>query len=119
MSLALNKFSPEQFNRQLQIGTVESTQNENTGANETRFKTQFTVWAMPYTRSMAQNLSLMGTDCKDSIQLVIRHNSAVIKQLVVQYNDQLYEIVNDSVDDSNIVISYDILTLQLIQKAGN
>ena len=119
MNLALNKFSPEQFNRQLQVGTVKSTQNENSGVNETHFKAQFTVWAMPYTRTMSQNLSLMGTNYKDSVQIVIRHNSSVVKQLAVQYNDQLYQIIDNNVDDSNQVISYDILTLQLIQKAGN
>ena len=68
---------------------------------------------MPYTRTNTQNVSLLGTDFEDTIQIVIRHNPLIDKGLLVQYQDQLYQIVNLSLDDSNQIVTYDILTLQI------
>ncbi|MHA6973931.1 phage head closure protein [Levilactobacillus brevis] len=116
--MVLNKFSPERFNQKLVFGVLKSVQNENTGANETSFEPSFSLWTMPYTRTLSQNLSINGTAYEDSIQMVVRHNSAINRQLIVQYSNQLYKIIDNSVDDSNQVIGYDILTLKLNQKAG-
>jgi SPP1 family predicted phage head-tail adaptor len=116
--LALNKFSPEQFNRQAQFGFTEPIINPNTGASEAQFKPQFTLWCMPYTRTNTQNASLLGTDFQDTNQIVIRHNSSVDKGLLVQYQDHLYQIVSLSLDDSNKIVAYDILTLQVSERVG-
>lgn len=114
----LNKFSPERFNQKIAFGTLKSVQNEDTGANTTRFEPSFSLWTMPYTRTLTQSLSINGTAYQDSIQMVIRHNPAVNRELIAQYDNQLYKIIDNSVDDSNQVIGYDILTLKLTEKAG-
>lgn len=115
--MALNKFSPEQFNRQAQFGTALPTINPNTGASETQFKPQFALWCMAF-RTNTQNVSLLGTDFEDTIQIVIRHNPLIEKDLLVKYQDQLYQIVNLSLDDSNKIVTYDILTLQINERVG-
>lgn len=114
----LNKFSPERFNKKIAFGTLKSVQNEDTGSNKTSFESAFSLWTMPYTRTLTQSLSINGTAYQDSIQMVIRHNPAVNRELIAQYSGQLYKIIDNSVDDSNQVIGYDILTLKLTEKAG-
>ena len=114
----LNKFSPERFNQKIAFGTLKSVQNEDTGANKTSFEPAFSLWTMPYALTITQCLSINGTAYQDSVQMVIRLNPAIKRELIVQYSGQLYKIIDNSVDDSNQVIGYDILTLKLTEKAG-
>ena len=51
---------------------------------------------------------------EDTILIVIRHNKAVNKKLIVMLPDKTYyDIASISPDDSNNVITYDIVTLKL------
>ncbi|MBD9363843.1 phage head closure protein [Leuconostoc mesenteroides] len=110
----LLKYKPSDFNKKVQFGTVKSVVNPNTGQKVKQFVSQIGLKYAPRTRSMTQQYSITGTSLEDTILIVVRHNKAINKKLIVMLPDKTYyDIVGISPDDSNNVITYDIVTLKL------
>lgn len=108
------KYKPSDFNRKAQFGTVKTGYNPKNGNPITQFVSQIGLKYAPRTRTMTQQYTIAGTTLEDTILIVIRHNKAVNKKLIVMLPDKTYyDIVGISPDDSNNVITYDIVTLKL------
>lgn len=110
--------SPSSFNRVAQFGTSKPVTNPATGGKSTQFMPQFSLHYAPKTRTLNQTYALSGSTLMDSKVITIRHNQKVIANMLVQLPDGLYKIVSNSVDDSNLLNTYDYLTIQLTEKGG-
>lgn len=108
------KYKPSDFNKKAQFGTIKSGFNPKNGNPITHFVPQIGLKYAPRTRTMTQQYTIAGTTLEDTILIVIRHNKAVNKKLIVMLPDKTYyDIASISPDDSNNVITYDIVTLKL------
>ena len=108
------KYKPSDFNKKAQFGTVKTGYNPKNGNSIKRFVSQIGLKYAPRTRTMTQQYTIAGTKLEDTILIVIRHNKAVNKKLIVMLPDKTYyDVVGISPDDSNNVITYDIVTLKL------
>lgn len=107
----ISDFKPYQFNKKAEFGTVKSKQLEN-GNTIKEFVPELTLHYMNWKRSIAQDNSIYGTDLEDTVMIVIRHNPKVNTKIECRLNGIVYDIVMDNVDDSNLYITYDILTLR-------
>lgn len=110
------KFLPSLFNKKIQVGTIKSVENDNTGDYDETFVPKMTLSAYPQKRSINQTYKLLNTDFEDSIVLIVRHNSALNNQLKVIYNGDQYDIINISSDDSLNYMAYDYLTVKFSKK---
>jgi SPP1 family predicted phage head-tail adaptor len=116
--MALNSNKPAQFNQKAEFGITKSVLNKNTGNYVASFVPQFTLWCRHNTRSFVRQYQNNGHSEKDTPVIVVRHSNRVTDALLVRYRTQLYKIADISVDDSNIVITYDYLTLEKTEKVG-
>ncbi|KAA8327049.1 phage head closure protein [Leuconostoc carnosum] len=108
------KYKPSDFNKKAQFGTIESGYNPKNGNPIKQFVPQIGLKYASRTRTMTQQYTIAGTTLEDTILIVIRHNKAVNKKLIVMLPDKTYyDIASISPDDSNNVITYDIVTLKL------
>ncbi|WP_294976393.1 phage head closure protein [uncultured Leuconostoc sp.] len=111
------KYKPSDFNKKIKLGTVKSVMNPNNGNSVPTFVLQLTLRYTPKLRTMTQQYTIMGTKLEDTIMVVIRHNKALNDKLIAQLPDgTYYDIVGISPDDSNNIITYDIVTLKLNQR---
>lgn len=108
------KYKPSDFNKKIKFGTVESVMNEINGNMVNKFVSQLTLRYAPKTRTMTQQYTILGTKLEDTILIVIRHNKELNDQFIAQMPDgKYYTVEGISPDDSNNVITYDIVTLKL------
>lgn len=108
------KYKPSDFNKRAQFGSIKTVTNPNTGGKSKVFVAEITLHYAPKKRTLTQQYTILGTNLEDTILIVIRHNKALNKKLLVKLSDgKYYDIVGTSPDDSNNVITYDIVTLKL------
>ncbi|WP_273707179.1 phage head closure protein [Leuconostoc mesenteroides] len=108
------KYKPSDFNKKAQFGTIKSGYNPKNGNSIKQFVPQIGLKYAPRTRTMSQQYTIAGTKFEDTILIVVRHNKAINKKLIVMLPDKAYyDIVGISPDDSNNIITYDIITLKL------
>lgn len=112
------KILPSQFSKRVSFGIVKSVQNDNSMGYRQEFVEQFKLWAMPQKRTRNQQYQVFQTELQDSIVLVIRHNLKVNKQLKVQYDGKLFDILDISSDDSLNYSAYDYVTIKSVTKGG-
>lgn len=110
--------SPIDFNKKIQFGTISTTTNPNTDGPMEAFVSKFTVWGQIRRRTMTNNYSVIANGLTDTQDLVIRHNPDVTDTLRVVMNNEQYEIVNVSTDETNGFNKLDILTVQKVKKTG-
>lgn len=108
----MTTFKPSDFNRKADFGTVESKQNPNNGSIKKTFVKQFSLWYAPKTRTLNQQYQIQGTALDNTKIIVVRHNTAVEGIKVAQIDGVMYDIVQYSPDESNIIIAYDFVTLK-------
>ena len=112
-----DKYKPSDFHKKAQFGSIQTVTNPNTGGKTKVFVAEMTLRYAPKKRTLTQQYTILGTDLEDTILIVIRHNKALNKKLLVKLPDGLsYDIVGISPDDSNNIITYDIVTLKLNQQ---
>lgn len=109
----ISNFRPYQFNKKCELGTIENEYLPN-GNKIKQFVPNFTLHFMDWKRSIAQDNSIYGTEFADTKMIVIRHNPKVNTKIQCRIKDVVYDIEMDNVDDSNIYITYDILTLKQV-----
>jgi len=111
------KYKPSDFNKRAQFGSIKTVTNPNTGGKSKVFVAEITLHYAPKKRTLTQQYTILGTNLEDTILIVIRHNKALNKKLLVKLSDgKYYDIVGTSPDDSNNIITYDIVTLKLNQQ---
>lgn len=110
-------YKPSDFNKRVSFGKVETVVNEINGNTTQAFVPQLILKYAPKMRTMTQQYTILGTKFEDSILIVVRHNKNLQKNLLAKMPDgKYYDIVGISPDDSNKVITYDIVTLKLNQR---
>lgn len=109
--MAINSPAPAKFSKRAEFGKNKLVHNPNTGANVSQFVTVFTLWCMPYTRSIYQQIMLTPEQLDQPV-IIVRHNPKISADMLVKYNGVQYTITNISPDDSNTPIAYDYLTLR-------
>jgi len=108
------RYKPSDFNKAVQFGTVKTTINRTNANSMKTFVPQINLKYAPKTRTLTQQYTILGTKLEDTILIVIRHNKAIHGKLIAKLADgQYYDIVSVSPDDSNNIITYDIVTLTL------
>ncbi|MGR8826326.1 phage head closure protein [Leuconostoc citreum] len=108
------KYRPSDFNKTVQFGTVKTETNRVNMNKIVRFVPQLSLKYAPKTRTMTQQYTILGTKLEDTILIVIRHNKGLKDKLIGLMPDgQYYDIIGVSPDDSNNIITYDIVTLKL------
>lgn len=103
---------PAQFNRKVDFGNVESSQNPNNGSIKKTFVKAFSLWCAPRHRTLNQQYQIQGTALDNTKVIVVRHNKAVEGIKMAQIDGVMYDIVQYSPDESNAIISYDFVTLK-------
>lgn len=108
------RYKPSDFNKTVQFGTVKTEINKVNMNKIVKFVPQIALKYAPKTRTLTQQYTILGTKLEDTILIVIRHNKAINGKLIAKLADgQYYDIVSVSPDDSNNIITYDIVTLTL------
>lgn len=108
------KYKPSDFNKKVQFGSVKTTQNPKTGSPIRNFVPDKILRYAPRNRTMTQQYSLLGTKLEDTIIIVTRHNPVTSNSLLAKLADgKYYDVIGSSPDDSNNIITYDIVTLKL------
>lgn len=108
------KYKPSDFNKKAQFGTIKSGFNPKNGNTIKQFVPQIVLKYAPKIRTLTQQYTILGTKLEDTILIVIRHNKAINGKLIAKLADgQYYDIVSVSPDDSNNIITYDIVTFTL------
>ena len=115
--MATNRLTPVDFNQRIEIGTVKTVQNRINGTSKPILDSQFSLYCAPYTRSIASSYQLTSEQL-EQVVVIIRHNPKVYEGIQCKYKGKLYDVINDSMDDSNNYLSCDYLTLKRITKGA-
>ncbi|QEA33589.1 phage tail protein [Leuconostoc carnosum] len=108
------KYKPSDFNKRIAFGTLDTGDYDDNGNPITTFVVQSTLHYAPRTRTMTQQYTILGTKLEDTILIVLRHSKRLDDSLIAKLPDgKYYDIVGISPDDSNNIITYDIVTLKL------
>lgn len=101
------------LNKRAEFGELIASDevNPNTGEAINVFQSSFTRYAGRYSRTFSQQAEIAGTVLKDTSVIVIRHTDKINKQMLVNFDSDLYNIVSISSDDST-AISYDLITVR-------
>lgn len=113
--MALNNISIYSLNKKAIFCTTAVVHNPKTGVNKEQLVPAFTLWCMPYTRTIGQQASLAPEQLDQPI-IVVRHNRQITAQMKVKYDGIDYNIANISPDDINQIITYDYITLKKVAK---
>ncbi|NRD13589.1 phage head closure protein [Pediococcus acidilactici] len=115
--MAINRLTPVDFNQRIEIGTVKTVQNRINGTSKPDFVSQFSLYCAPYTRSIATSYQLTAEQL-EQVVVIIRHNPKVYEGIRCRYKGKLYDVINDSMDDSSNYLSCDYLTLKRVTKGA-
>ncbi|WP_311408611.1 phage head closure protein [Liquorilactobacillus uvarum] len=114
----MKTYKPYQMIKKCSLGKVEDVRNQHTGVTKPVFSTVRDVHYAQVKRSLTQKyLISLGSSLNDTIMIAIQHQDMTDIKLV-KMNGVVYDIEDNSIDDSNVYIKYDILTLQENTKVG-
>ncbi len=108
----MKKYNPSRLNRRLAFGHKVDTDtvNPNTGETLQKFVADYTVWGGRLSMTFNQQLSLAGTGITNAVVFVIRHNEHVEDSMLIQIDNELYQIDHIEFDDDIEVPGYDTVT---------
>lgn len=109
-------FQPSQFNKVASFGKNVTYEDENTGMTRKGFKELFTLHYRNVKRTVTQQYSLLGTELENTKIIMIQHNDKVDDTMLVTIDGQQYNVVSIEVDESNVYLKYDYLTIKATQK---
>ncbi|MEJ6358710.1 phage head closure protein [Lactiplantibacillus plantarum] len=114
------KYDFSNLNNRAVFGVYEESgkENENTGQRDIVFVPKMTLWTELYKRTFFQNITIQGTDLKDSETLIVRHNRNVAGMQGVHFSGHEYRILNIYFG-ANTVNDYDLITIrERVEKHG-
>ncbi|MFT8558006.1 phage head closure protein [Liquorilactobacillus hordei] len=114
----MKTYQPYQLTNVCLLGTFKSITNKFTGVSVPTFVKAKEAHYVQLKRTRSQKYSLVGTSLADTIEIVIQHQN-LDNIDTVQLNRIDYDISDNSPDDSNEYLTYDILTLKKIEKVGD
>ncbi|WP_444752416.1 phage head closure protein [Pediococcus pentosaceus] len=116
--MAAMKFKPSDFNHRIVFGKTKDELDESGNFYVTTLVPELSLWCAPRTRTLNQQYQIMKTELEDTIIVVVRHNPKINESYEVEYQNENYDIVSISTDDTNKTFAYDFVTLKKVKKAG-
>lgn len=109
----MKSYKPNDFNRKCQIGQLK-TITTSTGGKLEKFdeSTAHEVWFASKLRTIGFQFQLLGTQYEETFEIVVRHQSWLKKDLLVKFEEALYNIINISSDETSGIQRFDIITLR-------
>lgn len=107
-----SRLKPSDFNRKAEFGDLKSVKNTNTGGYRKEFVKQFSLWFASRTRTISQQVSLVGTEWENTKVIVTHHMTKLEDIQLVKISGVVYDVVSYSPDDSNNYMTYDYITLK-------
>lgn len=107
------KYKPSDFNKKAQFGVYETIEDDLGNQKAGGFVPRFTLHYMTKLISFNHQFSIQGTMYENTTTIIVKHNQKLSDQFIVKLPDNnFYEIVTISQDDSNNVFTYDFVTLK-------
>ncbi|KRN77494.1 hypothetical protein IV67_GL001549 [Weissella minor] len=102
------------------FGYLREDEYDANGQKLEEFVSEFKLWFGYRQQTLNQQYTLEGLDIKKTKLIAVRHSHKIKESMYCQIDDDLFKIVTLSADERNGtgLNSYDILTLQLIEKRG-
>lgn len=107
-----SRLKPSDFNRKAEFGDLKSVKNPNTGGYKKEFVKRFSLWFATRTRTISQQVSLVGTEWENTKVIVTHHKEEIEDIQLVKIGKAIYDVVSYSPDESNKYIAYDYITLK-------
>lgn len=104
------KFKAADFSRTVELGNPQSHKT-GAGVNVTNFLPAYSLHFKQQKRTLTQQYTLVGTRLDNSITIIVRHDTRNASQKQARLDGIVYNISDNSPDDSNDAIRYDYLTL--------
>ncbi|MEF7475263.1 phage head closure protein [Pediococcus pentosaceus] len=112
------KLKPSDFNHKITFRKTDDELDKSGNFYTPTIVSELSLWCAPRTRTLNQQYQIMKTELEDTIIVVIRHNPKVNESYEVKYQNENYDIVSISTDDTNKTFAYDFVTLKKVKKAG-
>ncbi|WP_419155236.1 phage head closure protein [Weissella minor] len=114
------KINPYQFTERISFGYLDQGDEDENGQATSEFKPDFKVWFGYRQQTLNQQYTLEGLNVRNTKLIAIRHNSKVVEGMYGQIKENLFQVLKISSDErnGNGLNTYDILTLQDVEKRG-
>lgn len=107
------------FKEKLVLGDPNAKVQTRPGRYISKFVPKITLHAAPYRLSERYIASLQGTNFQNTIVLAVRHHPGIdYESYQAFYKGKYYTVTYVTPDESNLV-SYDLISLKLVEKNGN
>lgn len=107
------------YKQKLVLGDPNAKVQTRPGRYIAKFVPKITLHAAPYRLSERYITSLQGTDFQNNIVLAVRHHPDInYESYQALYKGKYYEVSYVTPDESDLV-TYDLVSLKLIEKNGN
>lgn len=106
----MKNYKLSRLNQRCEFGTYVAGKENSFGQTVDVYQPDFTVYCGDYSISMAQAVTLLGLNIKNTREIVIRHNNKVTSEQLVHLDNTEYKIIN--IDSDKGVNTFDVITLQ-------
>lgn len=107
------------YREKVVLGDPNGKVQTRPGRYVSKFVPRITLHAAPYRLSERYITSVQGTDFQNTIVLAIRHHSDInYESFQAFYKGRYYSVSYVTSDESNLV-TYDLISLRLVEKNGN
>lgn len=125
MTLIKTRYRAYQMAGIAEFCTLEAVENRNTGMTTVKPVTVMTQHYAPIRRTLNQTYSLVGTELDNTRIIAVQHTGKLVDLLEsnphkvqVRIKGAMYNIVTNSIDDTNVYIKYDLLTIRKVERNG-
>lgn len=112
------QYAPYRLNHTAVFGVSTSTKLPS-GVSKPDIKAVATLHYASVKRTLTQTYSLVGTRLDNTKIIAVAHNKQLEDCDLVKIDNDLYNIVDASIDDDTSYLTYDLLTIQKVTKGGN
>lgn len=103
--------NPLLFNQKATFGTYGVGEYDDNGNQVETFNAEFTVWCGEQRQTLNQQYSLLGSNITDTKLIAVRHGNEFRKGMLAKIKDELFDIVNISLDETIAHDTFDLITL--------
>lgn len=107
---------PLEFNERADFGNYQVGDYDDNGNPTKTFVPDFSRWFGYQMQNQIQKYTLMGNGITDNIVISIRHDPLVKEEMAVRINEDLFIIKVNNSDKRAARETFDLLTLQRIEK---
>lgn len=125
MTLIKTRYRAYQMAGVAEFCTLKAVENRTTGMTTVKPVTVMTQHYAPIRRTLNQTYSLVGTELDNTRIVAVQHTGELVDLLEsnphkvqVRIKGVMYNIVTNSIDDTNVYIKYDLLTIRKVERNG-